>query len=198
MLPGIKALQGALRLQPRRRSWSLLVSFLRASPTCTELSSLWDAQSTAKDPRVLPQLLLLLADLISAAPPNDQPQSNHPAQPDSADPNGNTLTNGDGSDAAVPEDEKALVVSAQEALISLAIRRHLRGLYRCLGAEAGPLPAAALSLLAAVAGHGAAAARDLAAAFDWSLTALERVCKPHRCARVRECMAGRGVSPRYR
>ncbi len=166
------------------------MSFLRASPTCSELATVWDAQSTAKDPRVLPQLLLLVADLISAAPPNDQPQSNHPVQPNAADPNGSTLTYENGSSTAVPEDEKALVASAQEALISLAIRRHLRGLYRCLGAETGTLPAAALSLLAAVAGHGAAAARDLAAAFDWSLTALERVCKPHRCARVRECRAG--------
>lgn len=157
---GLKALHDAIR-RPSQHGWQHLQAYLHASPSCSELCNTWEAQTTIKDQRVFPQLLLLLSDLIAAKPP--------PACGNSGEA---------GATATTSPSEISIVVAAQQLLISQALGRRLKSLYHALGSEQQPFINAALQLLTAVAGHSSAAARDLVAAFDWSLTALARVSRP--------------------
>ena len=60
------------------------------------------------------------------------------------------------------------------------VARRIKSLYQLLGQDTRALSNAALHLLGCVAGHSTATARDLAAAFDFSLTALAKLAKPPR------------------
>ncbi|KAG2499734.1 hypothetical protein HYH03_002667 [Edaphochlamys debaryana] len=180
---GLKALRAAMA-RPGRAGWSALISYLHASPSCSELTHLWEVQSTVKEQRVLPQLLLLLTDIVSAREPVEPepptaPEAPHGRRRANATPAGAPATAAAATAAAAAE-ERALVASAQRLLIGLALGRRLKLLYHCVGAERAGLANAAMALLAAVAAHSGGAARDMAAAFDWSLTALGRVCRPSR------------------
>lgn len=175
---GITALQQALAGQQSRAS---LVAFLRAtSPACPELVAIWDVQTSAKDTKVLPQLLLLLSSILDFKP---QPGPAGTAAAAAA-----TAELGGGS-AAVSDSE--LVAAAQQALIRHCLQRKLKQLYHALGSDTRNVANAALQLLGSVAGHSAAAARDLTAAFDFSLAALAKLAKPHRCGSASRSASGR-------
>ncbi|KXZ49469.1 hypothetical protein GPECTOR_21g695 [Gonium pectorale] len=186
-LSGLKTLREAIK-QPGPRGRANLLAYLRASPACVELTNIWDVQSNLKEPRILPQLLLLLSDLLSVKPtPSQPPAVAAPPEPPStsgrrggagADARTHTAAGGAGgpSEAA----DAALVSAVQQLVITQALGRRLKSLYNALSSDSGQSANAALQLLVSVASHSAVAARDLAAAFDWSLSALTRLCRPQK------------------
>ncbi|GLI61189.1 hypothetical protein VaNZ11_003422, partial [Volvox africanus] len=177
-LSGLKSLHEAIR-QSGRKGWQHLLSYLRVSPSCTELCNIWEAQTTVKDPRVFSQLLLLIADFLAAKPPPDE-RADQLAYPPSTAGHGRSCSK---ISKAVPlatalASELSLVGAAQQLLITQTLGRRLKSLYHLLGSDQHLLSNSALQLLAAVAAHSGVAARDLAAAFDWSLPALARISRP--------------------
>ncbi|EFJ52598.1 hypothetical protein VOLCADRAFT_86859 [Volvox carteri f. nagariensis] len=186
-LSGLKALHDAIS-RPGPQGWQHLLSYMRISPACTELCNIWEAQATIKDPRVFPQLLLLIADILAAKPPAELTATEAPTQ----DSHGHTRRRDRGyrsgdeaaavaaAAAAPPAAAMSFVSSAQQQLISLALGRRLKSLYHALGSDHQPTANAALQLLTAIAAHSVVAARDLVTAFDWSLSALTRISRPSK------------------
>ncbi|GIL58549.1 hypothetical protein Vafri_13494, partial [Volvox africanus] len=177
-LSGLKALHEAIR-QSGCKGWQHLLSYLRVSPSCTELCNIWEVQTTVKDPRVFSQLLLLIADFLAAKPPPDE-RADDSAHLPSTSGHGRSYSKGS---KAVPlatalASELSLVDTAQQLLITQTLGRRLKSIYHLLGSDQQLLSNSALQLLAAVAAHSGVAARDLAAAFDWSLPALARISRP--------------------
>lgn len=181
------------------------MSYLRASPACAELVALWEAQSSIKDAKVLPQLLLLMTNILAAESPPPAAAAAEadgvkegPSTSGRSDPHTNQRRGGGTSAAATAaaaghvgsdaRSERATVSAAQSAIVGQVLSpRRLKSLYHCLGSEHAALCNAALALLAAVAAQGGAV-RDLVAAFDWSLPALTRICRPYRWGEARVCM----------
>ena len=175
--PGVKALQGALG---GAQAWACLSAYLCSSPTCGELTAIWDAQLAAKDPKVLPQLLLLISGILSFRAPAPTDAAGHGSAA-AARPGWREVAAGGGGGAAADASPSELLAAAQRSLIRHCLQRKLKQLYHAVGSETRILANAALHLLAAIAGHSAAAARDLAGCFDFSLAALAKVARPPRC-----------------
>ncbi|GIL81638.1 hypothetical protein Vretifemale_10612, partial [Volvox reticuliferus] len=133
-LSGLKSLHEAIR-QPGRKGWQHLLSYLRVSPTCTELCNIWEAQTTVKDPRVFSQLLLLIADFLAAKPPPEQ--GKQPARSPSTSDHGRDRNNGSNAVVlATPlASDLSLVGTAQQLLITQALGRRLKSLYHLLGSD---------------------------------------------------------------
>lgn len=186
--PTNAALKDFRRLLRRPQAAARLLSaYLAASPGWQELHALWDAQPAAKAPAAALELLQLLHDLLRFEPPAE-------AEAAMEDDGGGEEQDGDdegeGGAAAAAARAAATIRAAQDALARSLLQRRLKALYFNLSSDARARVNATLLLLAAAAARGGQVARELVAAFDWTLSALPRLARPPRAATAAAAAGG--------